>query len=189
MRYRRNERQRRIEFDALEMRVVAAVGLPHASALVAHVDSAVQSIPGLFKGTLVNHTFEIVSTNLSGKVDKVAFSGLFTGTIFGKQFAGGMLHLANTKGTIDVEMFPSQIVTKGSQSSVGAQTVITQATGAYAVVAGLGGKASIQWNSGPSFHEGTREGFKLGLSWETQSLTPEERTIVLQILSGRRAGF
>jgi hypothetical protein len=106
------------------------VASPHAHALVTSLKHG--RLPAVFKGhTSINGSTQ-VTTGLTGRIGRDHFTGSGSGTTAGNVVQSGTVYLANSQGTIELELSTASVVGAGRRMRQEVPVVVVAATGKYA---------------------------------------------------------
>ena len=140
-----SRRQRSPVIEWLDERLVLSTATSLSSHAAASIRIQAQvPIPGAFGGVVSNVSGSTVTvSNLSGKLGKVAFVGVGSGTLAGQGFTGGNLVLGNAGGVIDFKLGRSSVVVSGSTARLTFVVTATGATGQFVKVPGASGAMTL----------------------------------------------
>ena len=139
------------QFESLEQRVTLSVGLAHPGIAVSAQKFV--PIPGTLTGgtsKLLTGTDIVLVGGLSGKWGRVQFRAFANLSVSGDSLLNGELHLANSKGTLLVNLEPGKLVESGKNERLKVVMIVGQCTGPYAAVEGAAGTATLKLTSSKS---------------------------------------
>jgi hypothetical protein len=104
-------------------------------------------IPGDVTGgssNLLTGTDTVLIGGLHGKLGRVKFNGFADLSVSGKSLLMGELHLANSEGTLLVNLEPGTLVKRGKREQLKVVMIVEECTGAYTAAEGSAGTATLQ---------------------------------------------
>jgi hypothetical protein len=138
-------------------------------------------IPGNLTGgssALLTGRDAVLINGLHGKLGRVHFNAFADLAVSGNSLQTGELHLANSKGTLLVNLEPGTLVKRGKLEQLKVVMIVEQCTGAYTAVEGSAGTATLQLTQSKSPANASNNG--AGSIWDT----PSRADLALFITSG-----